>query len=78
MPLRDPFLRVAVLFQVLVTRAMPGGRLRDDRGQATAEYALVLLGAAAIAMLLIAWATQTDRVGKLFDWVMNEIIGRAK
>ena len=30
---------------------------QGDRGQATAEYALVLLGAALVALLLIAWAT---------------------
>ncbi|MCU0269150.1 MAG: DUF4244 domain-containing protein [Acidimicrobiales bacterium] len=78
MSVREPFLRVAVLIEVLTVRALPDARLRGDRGQATAEYALVLLGAAAIAMLLVAWATQTDRIGKLFDWVMSEIIGRAK
>jgi Flp pilus assembly pilin Flp len=30
---------------------------RDERGQTSAEYALVLLGAAAIALLIVAWAT---------------------
>ena len=30
---------------------------RGDRGQATAEYALVVVGAAAVALLLISWAT---------------------
>ena len=34
-------------------------RLTDDRGQSTAEYALVLLGAAGVALLLITWATKT-------------------
>ena len=29
---------------------------RGDRGQTTAEYALVLLGVAAIALLVVAWA----------------------
>jgi hypothetical protein len=48
----------------------------DDRGQTTAEYALVLLGAAAIALLLIAWATKTNRIGKLLDFVVDLIIGR--
>jgi hypothetical protein len=48
----------------------------DDRGQATAEYALVLLGAAAIALLLVAWATKTNRIGKLFDFVIDQVIGR--
>jgi len=55
------------------------GRLRgDERGQTSAEYALVLLGAAAIALLIVAWATQTDLIGKLFDAVVNAITGKVK
>jgi hypothetical protein len=46
-----------------------------ERGQATAEYALVLLGAAAIALLLVAWATDTDAVGRLLDGVLDRILG---
>ena len=55
------------------------GRARDDeRGQASAEYALVLLGAAAVALLVVAWATKTDLIGKLLDAVMGAITGKAK
>ena len=55
------------------------GRAGDDeRGQASAEYALVLLGAAAVALLIVAWATKSDLVGKLFDAVMNAITGKVK
>jgi Flp pilus assembly pilin Flp len=55
------------------------GRAHDDeRGQASAEYALVLLGAAAVALLIVAWATKSDLVGKLFDAVMNAITGKVK
>lgn len=50
----------------------------DERGQASAEYALVLLGAAAIALLIVAWATKSELVGKLFDAVMNAITGKVK
>jgi hypothetical protein len=50
--------------------------IESDRGQSTAEYALVLLGAAAVALLLVAWATKTNRVGKLLDFVVDQIIGR--
>lgn len=42
-------------------------------GQTTAEYALVLLGAATIAMLLTAWAGQTNRLGSLFDAVLRSV-----
>ncbi len=49
----------------------------DDQGQSTAEYALVLLGAAAIAVLVISWATSTNLVGKLFDFVLGKVMGSA-
>lgn len=48
---------------------------RRERGQATAEYALVLLGAAAVALLLVAWATDTDAIGRLLDAVLESILG---
>lgn len=53
-------------------------RLRDERGQTTAEYALVLLGAAGIALLLLGWATQSGAIGTLFDAVLDGVIGRVK
>ena len=57
----------------------PGsGRLRGAGGQTTAEYALVLLGAAAIASLVITWASKTDAIGKLFDFVLAHVIGSVK
>ncbi len=46
---------------------------RSQRGQATTEYALVLLGAAAVALLLVAWATKTGAFGALLDAVMESI-----
>jgi hypothetical protein len=52
-------------------------RLAGDAGQTTAEYALVLIGAAAIAVLLLTWATKTDLIGKLFGWVMQRVMGSA-
>jgi hypothetical protein len=54
------------------------GRARGDAGQTTAEYGLVLLGAAGIALLLVGWATKSGAIGKLFDAVMNSVIGRVK
>jgi Flp pilus assembly pilin Flp len=50
----------------------------DERGQASAEYALVLLGAAAIALLIVAWAAKSDLVGKLLDAVMKAITDKVK
>lgn len=45
-----------------------------ESGQTTAEYALVILGAAAIATLLITWATNSGAIGDLFDKVIEQII----
>ncbi len=47
-----------------------------ERGQTTAEYALVLLGAAAVALLLVTWATDTDAIGRLLDVVLDSILDR--
>ncbi len=50
-----------------------------DRGQATTEYALVLLGAAVIALLVVAWATAgggAGKIGRLFDTVIDEVVSR--
>lgn len=58
------------------TRVITSPVPAPERGQATAEYALVLLGAAAIAMLLVAWATQTGAVGRLLDAVLRSIIDK--
>jgi len=63
--------------------AQPGGNPDEapavgESGQTTAEYALVLLGAAAVALLLIGWATQTDQVSRLFDFVVDQVVGRAR
>lgn len=52
-------------------------RRRPESGQGTVEYALVLLGAAAVALLLVAWVARTDLVGRLFDTVVGKILGRA-
>ncbi len=71
-------LRTLVSFQVLAlaTTARVRRRLTDDRGQSTAEYALVLLGAAGVALLLVAWATKTDRVTKLLNSVLDSVLDR--
>ncbi len=48
-----------------------------EAGQATAEYALVMLAAAALAGLLIAWAASTDGISRLLDAVLDSIIADA-
>jgi len=49
---------------------------RSELGQATAEYALVVLGAAAVAGLFIAWAASTGRIGDLLNAVIDAVIGQ--
>ena len=46
----------------------------DEAGQTTAEYALVMVGAAAIATLLVTWASSSGAIGRLFDTVMGRIL----
>jgi hypothetical protein len=50
-------------------------RIRSASGQTTAEYALVILAAAALATMVIAWATHSNAVGRLFDTVLERVLG---
>jgi Flp pilus assembly pilin Flp len=50
----------------------------DERGQATAEYALVIVAAAAIALALIIWASSTDLLPSFFTTVINKVTSVAK
>lgn len=54
-------------------------RWRDDRGQATTEYALVLLAAALVALLVVAWATAGGggaKIARLFDKAIDSVIDK--
>ena len=56
------------------------GKPHTERAQATTEYALILLVAAIVASLVIAWATAgggAGRIGSLFDGVLDSILSRA-
>lgn len=75
------FLTAAVLVDRLQRRLesrppRPPRRVAAEGGQATAEYALVLLGAAAIALLLAAWAAKSGAIGQLFDAVVGQLIDK--
>lgn len=53
---------------------------KNEHGQATTEYALILLVAAVIALLAIGWATAgggAGKIGSLFDTMFASIIDRA-
>lgn len=61
-------------------RLRPGRTAGADNGQATTEYALILLVAAIIALLVIAWATAgggAGKIGSLFDSVFDGVLDRA-
>ena len=51
---------------------------RSERGQSTAEYALLVLGVATIALVVLAWAGSTGAIGSLFDrvieWVSSKVV----
>jgi hypothetical protein len=69
-----------MLLPALILHMLAAARARigpDDRGQTTAEYALVLLGGVAVAGLLIAWATQSHAISRLFDVVVERIVRAA-
>lgn len=44
-----------------------------ERGQTTAEYALVLLAAATIALLVVSWAGSTGAISEFFDTIIDRI-----
>ena len=52
-------------------------RLTSERGQTTAEYALVILAAAAIAVVLLAWARSSGKLPAFFDSIIDRIVGES-
>ena len=46
---------------------------RDERGQGTAEYALVILAACGLARGVVAWATNTGAIVGLFQAVVDRL-----
>ena len=80
-------LALSVRLQNALTAPPPDGdvsplarrRGRGDDGQATTEYALVLLAAALVALLVVGWATAgggAAKVGRLFDRVIDSVIDK--
>ncbi len=70
--------------RVILLLTQPHTRpVRDDspatRGQATTEYALVLLAAALVGLMVVGWATAgggAERIGRLFNSVIDSVIDR--
>lgn len=69
----------AVLGGVLAEiRSSLSQRLRSERGQTTAEYALVILAAAAIAVVLLVWARSSGKLPEFFDSIIDRIVGSSE
>jgi hypothetical protein len=62
------------MFRSIVARVRASGTAAGEAGQSTAEYALVILGAVAIATLLITWATGSHAISQLFDSVISKVL----
>jgi Flp pilus assembly pilin Flp len=62
----------------MVFRALGALRLRREDGQTTAEYALVILAAAAIATVLLVWARSSGKLPAFFDSIIDRISGESE
>ena len=49
----------------------------EEAGQTTAEYALVILAAAAVAVVLIAWARSSGKLPAFFDSIIDQVADSA-
>ena len=49
-------------------------RLKSDSGQTVAEYALVLLVVAAIAVAFLVWARQSGKLDGFFDLIFDKLV----
>ncbi len=68
-----------LMLHALVTHRSDGwlsSHRLSERGQATAEYALVIVGAATIAGLVLAWAAGTGKISRLLNAVLDAVIGK--
>lgn len=52
-------------------------RIAREAGQTTAEYALVILAAAAVAVVLIAWAKSSGKLPAFFNDIIDKVTGSA-
>lgn len=62
---------------ISTTRTTRTARTVRDAGQATTEYALVLLAAALVGVLVVGWATSgggAAAIGRLFDAAIDAVI----
>ncbi len=65
---------VVYLQSFLLTRRRPA----SEAGQATAEYAILLLAAAGVALLVMKWVGKTALIGQLLDTIVDLILGKIR
>lgn len=53
-------------------------KLSEQAAQTTAEYALVILAAAAVAVVLITWARSSGKLPAFFDSIIDQVAGSAQ
>jgi Flp pilus assembly pilin Flp len=77
------YVQIHAVLDATIESALDPGRQRlaprDERGQATTEYALVLLAAALVGLMVVAWATAgggAARISRLFNSVIDAVIDR--
>lgn len=54
-------------------RTTARSRIAAESGQATPEYALVILAAVALAATLIVWAKKSGAIAELFQFVIGKV-----
>ena len=67
------------VFHVQTSISARSPRLRDDGGEATPEYGLILLAAALVGLMVVAWATADGgaaRISRLFNSVIDSVINK--
>ena len=78
-------LKLYIRLQILAMRhvvpalgVLVRGNVSRDEGQTTAEYALVILAAAAVAIVLIAWARSSGKLPAFFDKIIDDVTNGAQ
>lgn len=69
------YLNLLRAVDLLAARVRRPFNTRDDRGQASAEYALVLLGAALLAIFFAKWLTESGTLPRVFGDILDKILG---
>lgn len=64
-----------ILLELALARLLHGSssQHRREDGQATPEYALVILAAVALAATLIVWAKKSGAIAELFEFVIGKV-----